>query len=172
MNIEDSIKAAIEYETSVCELYRQAQEEIREETTSRLVKALHRDEQFHVQYLKHKLKEYQEDGRIKQDEIKSALPSREEIDREINRLKTNMNERILGDKKKVLAKILKAETETSKFYRQMVETLPDEGKALFSRFLEIEDAHIALVQAELDYYSNTGFWFDNKEVDMEWIDEG
>ena len=53
----------------------------------------------------------------------------------------------------------------------MVDALPDEGKTLFSRFIEIEDAHIALVQAELDYYGNTGFWFDNKEVDMEWIGE-
>lgn len=171
MNIEDSIKTAIEYESKVCELYKQAQLEMREETSSRLIKAIYRDEQFHVQYLKDKLREYQKNGSLQQDEIKSVLPSKEEIDREIHRLKTNMKERTLGDKKKVLAKLLKAEIETSRFYRQMVEALPDEGKALFSRFLEIEDAHIALVQAELDYYGNTGFWFDNKEIDMEWMGE-
>ena len=82
-----------------------------------------------------------------------------------------MTGRTLGDIKKVLSKILKAEIETSHFYRKMVDVLPDEGRALFSRFLKIEDAHVALVQAELDLYGNTGFWFDNKEVDMEWVGE-
>ena len=37
----------------------------------------------------------------------------------------------------------------------------------FARFLEIEENHIAAVQAELDYITNTGYWFDFKEFDME-----
>jgi len=171
MNIEDSIKTAIEYETRVCELYREAEMEIQGETGSRLINALYRDEQFHVKYLEEKLRKYLEDGSIVQDEIISTLPSKEEIEREIHKLKTSMTGRTLGDKKKALAKILKAEIETSRFYRQMVDALPEEGKVLFSRFMKIEDAHVALVQAELDLYGNTGFWFDNKEVDMEWVGE-
>ena len=171
MNIEDAIKTAIEYESRVCDLYREAELEMQGETSSRLVKAIYTDEKFHVEYLKEKLRKYLEDGSIVKDEIISKLPSKEEIEREIHKLKTNMTERTLGDNKKILSKLLKAEIETSRFYRKMVDALPDEGKGLFSRFLEIEDAHIALVQAELDYYGNTGFWFDNKEVDMEWIGE-
>jgi hypothetical protein len=38
---------------------------------------------------------------------------------------------------------------------------------MFARFLEIEAGHIAIVQAELDYISHTGYWFDFKEFDME-----
>ena len=171
MNIENAIKTAIEYELKVCELYREAELEMKGETSSRLIKALYTDEQNHVKYLEDKLRKYREDGSIVQDEITSTLPSKEEIEREIHKLKTNMKGRTLGDNKKVLSKILKAEIETSRFYRQMVDALPDEGKELFSRFLEIEDAHIVLVQAELDLYGNTGFWFDNKEIDMESLGE-
>lgn len=171
MNIENAIKTAIEYETRVCDLYGEAELEMKGEAGSRLVKALHRDEKFHVMYLKEKLRKYLEDGSIVQDEILSTIPSKEEIEREIHKVETNMTGRTLGDKKKVLSKILKAEIETSRFYRQMVNELSDEGKELFSRFLEIEDAHVVLVQAELDLYGNTGFWFDNKEIDMESLGE-
>ena len=171
MNIEDAIKTAIEYELKVCELYREVELEMKGETSSRLIKALYTDEKNHVKYLEDKLRKYLEDGSIVKDEIISTLPSKEELEEEICKLKTNMTGRTLGDNKKILSKLLKAEIETSRFYRQMVDDLPDEGKGLFSRFLEIEDAHIDLVQAELDLYGNTGFWFDNKEIDMESLGE-
>ena len=49
----------------------------------------------------------------------------------------------------------------------MVNEMTDEGQKMFSRFLEIEENHIAAVQAELDYITHTGYWFDFKEFDME-----
>ena len=71
------------------------------------------------------------------------------------------------DEKQMLSKALKAEIETSNFYRQMVAELADEGQKMFARFLEIEEGHINAVQAELDYLSHTGYWLDFKEFDME-----
>jgi len=38
---------------------------------------------------------------------------------------------------------------------------------MFARFLEIEENHIAAVQFELDYLTQSGYWFDFKEYDME-----
>ena len=67
----------------------------------------------------------------------------------------------------MLSKALKVEVETSNFYQKMVDEMPGEGRQMFARFLEIEDAHINAVQAELDYISKTGYWFDFKEFDME-----
>jgi hypothetical protein len=49
----------------------------------------------------------------------------------------------------------------------MVRELPVEGQNLFSRFLEIEDGHGAIVQAEIDSVKRMGFWFDLKEFDLE-----
>ena len=49
----------------------------------------------------------------------------------------------------------------------MVSELPEEGQNLFARFLEIEDGHAAIVQAEMDSVNQRGFWFDVKEFDLE-----
>ncbi len=48
-------------------------------------------------------------------------------------------------------------------YKQMVATLDAEGKSLFERFVEIEEGHLAIVQAEIDMVSGTGYWFDTAE---------
>jgi hypothetical protein len=49
----------------------------------------------------------------------------------------------------------------------MVAELPPEGQQLFGRFLEIEEAHAAIVQAEIDSVNGTGFWFDVMEFSLE-----
>ena len=66
-----------------------------------------------------------------------------------------------------IKKALDAETETSSFYRRMVDELPEEGKVMFSRFLEIEEGHQAIVQAEIDALSGAGYWFDFPDISME-----
>src|SRR5450631_2254288 len=60
-----------------------------------------------------------------------------------------------------------SEDETSSFYGRMVAELPEEGRALFARFLEIETGHGALAQAELDSLTKSGFCFDVAEFDLE-----
>ena len=67
----------------------------------------------------------------------------------------------------MLSKALDVEVETSSFYRRLVAELSGEGQKMFARFLEIEDSHIAIVQAQLDYVAQSGYWFDFKEFDME-----
>ena len=66
-----------------------------------------------------------------------------------------------------LQRALAAEMETSAFYRRMVGELSDERQKLFARFLEIEEGHVAIVQAEIDAVSGSGFWFDMMEFDVE-----
>jgi rubrerythrin len=68
----------------------------------------------------------------------------------------------------MLSKALQVEVETSAFYRKLVQEMEGDARTMFARFLEIEDGHIAVVQAELDYISQTGFWFDFQEFDMEY----
>ena len=78
-----------------------------------------------------------------------------------------MAQKDLSSVKIILSRALKAEVETSSFYKNLVNEMTDEGQKMFARFLEIEENHIAVVQAELDYITNTGYWFDFKEFDME-----
>jgi rubrerythrin len=64
----------------------------------------------------------------------------------------------------MLGKALEAEHKTSSFYKKMVAELPAEGQKLFERFVEIEEGHVAIVQAEMDSVAGTGAWFDVLEV--------
>ena len=62
---------------------------------------------------------------------------------------------------------LDAELETAAFYLRMVSELDAAGRAFFARFVEIEQGHVAIVQAEIDAVTGLGFWFDVQEFRLE-----
>ena len=66
----------------------------------------------------------------------------------------------------MLEKALEVEQETSDFYKRMVLELPEEGQELFMRFVEIEEGHKAIVQAEIDSVIGLGYWFDMPEFNL------
>jgi rubrerythrin len=66
----------------------------------------------------------------------------------------------------MLRKALELEIETSNFYQRMVDEMGDHGK-MFEHFMRIEEGHKAIVQAEIDYLNNTGYFFDFQEFSME-----
>ena len=74
---------------------------------------------------------------------------------------------LFDDTPENMKKALDAETETSNFYKKMVEELPAEGQQMFSRFLEIEEGHVAIVQAEINALSGVGYWFDFTDISLE-----
>lgn len=41
------------------------------------------------------------------------------------------------------------------------------GRKLFERFVEIEQGHQAIVQAEMNAVAGNGYWFDMPEISME-----
>ncbi len=167
MNLEEAIKTAIDYEIKIHGVYKEACKKIHNADLRRIVQALEEDEQHHVEYLVNKLEQWQKDGKITQERLKSTIPSTEVISRDVSRIEENMSKEGMSDTKQVLSRALTLEMETSDFYRKMVEELSEQGRDLFGRFLEIETAHITIVQAEIDYFNKTGYWFDIKEFDME-----
>ena len=167
MTLEQAIQTAIEYETKIRDIYFKGLETIQDEVGKRIIKMLGDDEQHHVDYLKFQLEQWQQAGKIDSRELTTDVPSKANIERAVDHVKDEMTREDRGVKQQLLSKALKAEVETSDFYKRMVSELPPEGQALFERFLEIEDNHISTVQFELDYISQTGYWFDVKEFDME-----
>jgi rubrerythrin len=167
MTLEEAIKTAIEYEIKIRDVYREADTAVDDEAGKRIFGALGDDEQHHIDYLRHTLEQLKNTGEIDPAKLESAIPSRETIDQEAARVESLVAKEFHGIRKQMLSRALKAEIETSDFYRKMVSELPAEGQALFARFLEIENNHINAVQFELDYMSKTGYWFDFKEFDME-----
>ena len=167
MTLAEALRTALSYETRIRDLYRDSAGELRDPVGKKVFLALAEDEQRHVDYLESRLAIWEEKGVLDLAELETIVPPVETLKREIEKLETLKPGESLGDEKRVLSRALAMEVETSSFYRNLTETLESPGKELFARFQEIEDGHIATVQAELDYLSHTGFWFDFQEFDME-----
>ena len=167
MIAEEAIKTAINYETKIRDIYLEGAEAVGDDAGRRFFKAMGSDEQSHLDYLNQLLVQLQKTGKLSAARLESAIPSREEIEREADVIQSQMAQDDHGLKQQMLSKALKVEIETSAFYRKMVADMPAEGKPIFARFLEIEDNHIHAVQFELDYIAKTGYWFNFKEFDME-----
>lgn len=168
MKIDEAIDQALEYETRIRDLYRQAAEQTSDPKGERVYRALADDEQRHIDYLEHKRRQWRQEGVVTAEVLPTAIPPVERFQKELHALRGRIAGTDLGDEKRMLSKALQVEVETSEFYRRMTATMEGEAQAMFARFQEIEDGHIAAVQAELDFISDNGFWFDFKEFDMEY----
>jgi rubrerythrin len=167
MTIEEAINTAIEYEIRIRDIYLEAVAAVDDEMGKQIFETLGQDEQRHIDYLEHKLAQFQQTGAIQPERLESAIPDQATIQQEADKIKALATKDFLGVKRQMLSRALEAEIETSNFYQKMVNALPADARPLFERFLEIENNHIKAVQFELDYMSKTGYWFDFKEFDME-----
>ncbi|MGD2097873.1 MAG: ferritin family protein [Desulfobacterales bacterium] len=167
MNVEEALKTAIEYETELRDIYIEAAEAEDDDKGRKFFQSMGKDEQGHLDYLNDRLKQWRETGKISAEKLKSALPSREEIERQTAGVRSLAEKESRGLKSQMLSKALKMENKTSDFYRKMVDQMPAEAQQMFARFLEIENNHIRTIEFELDYIGRTGYWFDVKEFDME-----
>lgn len=167
MTIEEAIKTAIKLEIQVRDVYRNAAKASTDPAGKRIFSLLASEEQSHHDYLKAKLDEWKKNGTITAEELKSAIPSKETTKAFVNKLKGGMAGEERGGELQILSRALDLESETNDFYKKMTDELPLEGRRMFSRFVEIEEDHLAIVRAEIDYLTKTGYWFDIKEFDME-----
>ena len=67
----------------------------------------------------------------------------------------------------MLKKALHLEMEATAFFKRVVAELKAEERQLFARFVEIEEGHEAIVQAEIDALTGLGYWFDYQEFKLE-----
>ena len=169
MTVEEAIRTGIVFEKKVHATYQTAAKRAEDPVARRVFTTLADEEQGHVNYLESRLTEWQKNGRLSGEKLETVLPAAERIRGGLQRLRAQVSKRqgSFAGELDSLRQALAAEEETSTFYRQMVQELPPEGQALFARFLEIEEGHAALVQAEIDNVTHMGFWFDLKEFDLE-----
>jgi len=164
MTIEEAIQTAIQYENEVRDVYTSAVEKVSDPTGRRVCQVLANEEQGHIDYLEARLAEWRDTGQVKSAELETVVPSPEAIAEVADQLSTGMGDVDRGTEMEMLTKALAAERKTRGFYREMVAELPLEGQRLFERFVEIEDGHLAMVQAEIDSLTGTGAWFDVLEI--------
>ncbi len=170
MNLEEAIRTALDYEGRVHKTYSEALESATDEVGRRVFQTLCDEEKGHIRYLRERLGEWTSTGAISVEELGTAVPSRDRIDAGVARLRQKVAgqaRRVSGTEVELLQRALAVEVETSAFYKEMVRTLPGDGQRLFARFVEIEEGHQAIVQAELDCVSGLGYWFDTREFSLE-----
>jgi len=166
MTIEEAIQTAIQYENEVRDVYIDAEKQVGDRLGKRVCQTLAQEEQHHVDYLEERLAEWRQQGKITPAALKTAVPAREVIATAAQNVSAGMTGNSRNTEMEMLSKALEAERKTSTFYREMVGELPPEGKKLFEHFVEIEDGHLALVQAEMDSLTGNGAWFDVLEVKL------
>ncbi|MFC1849953.1 ferritin family protein [candidate division CSSED10-310 bacterium] len=167
MDIEEAIKMAIVYEMKVRDVYDDAARNATDQVGSRVFQLLAKEEQYHLYYLEDRLAEWQKQGKLSPEKLKTSIPSKKVILQEVDKLEKKMSGPDRGQELEMLRKALEVEKETSTFYRKMVDELTGQGKEMFARFVEIEDGHLAIVEAEIDAVSGSGFWFDMQEFSLE-----
>lgn len=166
--VEQALLTALDYERRVRDLYRDAATKTTDESGRALLDALAGEEQEHVAYLKQCLDQWLAEGRIEVARLETVVPSREVIEAGLQSLAVDSGsppERSV--ELDLLRQALEAEHETAAFYERMVAELDEPGRELFAPFLEIEQGHAAIVQAEIDALTGTGFWFDFAEFRLE-----
>ncbi len=168
MTIEEAIKTAIEFELKVTDAYKTAAESAVDPTAKRVLSVLAEEEEGHVGYLRSRLTEWQKNGKLTPARLVSAIPSKARITEGVSTLKADLEKPRAGEGDKAhFKRALDIERNATAFYQKMVSELPEEGQRLFQRFVEIEEGHLAMAQAELDAAEGFGYWFDIREFDLE-----
>ncbi len=168
IRLDEALKTALEFEKKVLKVYEDAGKKSGDPVGLRVFRQLAKEEAGHVAYLESRLAEWQKSGHISLEEIETVVPSRERIaEGRKQAAKPMRGKAASATEVEYLERALAAEKETSAFYRKMVSELAEDRRKLFARFLEIEEGHVAIVEAELDAVSGSGFWFGMKEFDVE-----
>jgi len=171
VNLEQAIVTAIKFETRVHAIYAEAAASTEHHVARRVFATLCDEEMGHIRYLRERLEEWRAGGTINVHALASHLGSGAAIEAGAARLRASLEGGRSrgggGVELESLHKALAAERETSSFYKQMVATLDADGRRLFARFVEIEEGHVALVQAEMDLVTGSGMWFDTADFRSE-----
>jgi rubrerythrin len=167
MDSIDTFTTALGYEENIRDLYREAAATIDDERGKAIFSALAEDEQNHINFLNYSIDQLRARKGIDIDRLQTSIPDKNSIEPKIERMKSHIPEKMLGNVKTVLNSALKMEKETSDYYRQAISRTEGDIQKIFKKFLEIEIRHEEVVQIELDHASNNGIWFDFMEIDLE-----
>jgi rubrerythrin len=167
MTIEEAIRTGLEYEAQVLKVYSEAAKKFSDPTARKIFTVLADEEDRHVQYLESRLEEWQRRGYVTAEALETTIPSQAAIEASLGRLQQRMAQQDYSAELEMLKKALALEIEATAFFTRMVRELKAEEQKLFSRFVEIEQGHEAIVQAEIDALSGLGYWFDYQEFNLE-----
>jgi len=165
MTITEALEKALGYEMRIRDMYAQAAADATVPEARVFFDFLAVDEDRHVAFIEHSMIGARTGKLPNAAAIETSLPA--DLQAAIARARAAIHAHPDGGKLTALEHALKAEQETSAFYRKLVTELPADSSRAFARLLEIEDGHTAIVKAELDSVTASGYWFDIRVFDME-----
>ena len=168
MDLEAALNEAIEYETRLEGVYKEAAGRVTNPEGRKALETLAREESYHVGFLRRQLENLAGGGGLETEKLATRVPGAEEVRNGLERLQEKLDPSPEAHELEVLRQALNVERQTALFYKQMArEFTGEKEKAFFERFCEIEEGHLNLVQAEMDALTRTGVWFDFLEFDLE-----
>lgn len=172
MQLREALETALAFEHKIRDLYTESARKARDSKGQKVFATLAREEQGHVEHLQGLLETYLQTGRVAVSELKSILPSPAWLEVEAKKLaeaaagaKTSPD--AFKTELDLLKDALEVERQASSMYGRLVADLTPEHREVFARFLEIENGHVSLVQAEIDALVGHGHWFDFMEFSLE-----
>ena len=156
--IADALRAALEAEKQVVEMYEAAGERTTYPPARRMFLSLAADEKQHITMIQEISR-----GMGFSAALKQALAGTPR-----GRMKTALSEfkdtvgdlAVCADEVEAVRMALSAENTSYEFYKQAEAAASDsDEKALFARLAQEESEHHAMLRNVLDYLSDTGHWF-------------
>lgn len=169
MELQEALSGAIEYEHRIRDYYAECAKQVVDSKGQRVFAILAREEQGHVTYLETRMAEWKAKGAVEEVDLPTLLPSAAWVQDEARKLAKRVDgaQEVAKAELDALKEALEMERRTSAFYAELVDKLDARHKGLFERFLEIENGHLAIVQAEIDALAGHGHWFDFMEFSLE-----
>lgn len=167
MTLEQAIISALDYEVRVRDHYAKASHQTGDDRGKEVFGALADEEQRHVDYLESRLEQWRKTGKLNVGTMETTLPDPTWLKSGKAQMHKLSFDHDYSNEIAMLKDALKLEIEVSDHYRNLAEAIDGSGSLMFRRFLEIEDGHTAIVQAEIDALQGDGFWFDLREFDLE-----
>lgn len=167
MNLKEGIETALELEKKIAAYYGESAEKASDEAARAFYHFLAKEEEGHVSFLLRMKKDFEENGKIEDRELPTLIRRDSFIIESEESLKNVGKKHSSEGEMQRLLRALELEEEATRVYERLVKELGKEGKKLFEKFLEIEEAHTSLVRAEVDYFNRSGYFYDFPEFSLE-----
>jgi len=168
MTVEEAVVTALEHEHRVRDHFRKAAGGAPAGQAKAFFDLMAREEQGHVDYLEAKLAQWRKTGTVGETRLATAVPRRDWLAEGKESLQSPRRAGVQEAPRDHLFAALELERQATAFYQRLVGAVDDPRAAdLFRRFLEIEEGHTALVQAEIDHETQTGMFFDVREFTLD-----
>lgn len=167
MKVAEAIATAIEMEESIRNLYREHASRFKSAVAAKIFTVLAEEEQGHIDYLKRTQAAWVQSGVLKPQALQTVVPKHTLIESKLRELSLTTDPADTKSEVAPFKRALELETQLSSFYGKLIAELPQEHRSFFSEFLEIEEYHKTIIQAEISSAAGSGVWFDFMEFDQE-----